>query len=175
MRGKDPSKAISLVWADINAGHRVDSALKDMAVVMIKLNRPKEAIEANLIFSASLMVPLTPQGLGYRLGSAQEDVQPLASCLDRNYRGGVVGLDYHTIRHGGHDGSGLGWTEFHTKGVVVDRVQDLFGLKPRSVRLAYNELVSDWKVMEVVPEGEWVGYVHSVVLSLLTIMFFLSP
>ncbi|XP_016448629.1 protein POLLENLESS 3-like [Nicotiana tabacum] len=43
---KDPSKAISLFWAAINSGDRVDSALKDMAVVMKQLNRSDEAIEA---------------------------------------------------------------------------------------------------------------------------------
>ncbi|XP_060174540.1 protein POLLENLESS 3-like [Lycium barbarum] len=43
---KDPSKAISLFWAAINSGDRVDSALKDMAVVMKQLDRSDEAIEA---------------------------------------------------------------------------------------------------------------------------------
>ncbi|XP_052201716.1 uncharacterized protein LOC127807718 [Diospyros lotus] len=43
---KDPNKAISLFWAAINSGDRVDSALKDMAVVMKQLNRSDEAIEA---------------------------------------------------------------------------------------------------------------------------------
>ncbi|XP_057763862.1 protein POLLENLESS 3-like [Salvia miltiorrhiza] len=43
---KDPSRAISLFWQAINAGDRVDSALKDMAVVMKQLNRSDEAIEA---------------------------------------------------------------------------------------------------------------------------------
>ncbi|KAK9267587.1 hypothetical protein L1049_010015 [Liquidambar formosana] len=43
---RDPSKAISLFWAAINSGDRVDSALKDMAVVMKQLNRTDEAIEA---------------------------------------------------------------------------------------------------------------------------------
>lgn len=43
---KDPSKAVSLFWAAINSGDRVDSALKDMAVVMKQLNRSDEAIEA---------------------------------------------------------------------------------------------------------------------------------
>ncbi|XP_030513780.2 protein POLLENLESS 3-LIKE 1-like [Rhodamnia argentea] len=43
---KDPSKAISLFWAAINAGDRVDSALKDMAIIMKQLNRSDEAIEA---------------------------------------------------------------------------------------------------------------------------------
>ncbi|KAF3657861.1 protein POLLENLESS 3 [Capsicum chacoense] len=43
---KDPSKAVSLFWAAINSGDRVDSALKDMAVVMKQLDRSDEAIEA---------------------------------------------------------------------------------------------------------------------------------
>ncbi|KAK4399427.1 protein POLLENLESS 3 [Sesamum angolense] len=43
---KDPSRAISLFWSAINAGDRVDSALKDMAVVMKQLDRSDEAIEA---------------------------------------------------------------------------------------------------------------------------------
>ncbi|CAN4098875.1 unnamed protein product [Withania somnifera] len=43
---KDPSKAVSLFWAAINCGDRVDSALKDMAVVMKQLDRSDEAIEA---------------------------------------------------------------------------------------------------------------------------------
>lgn len=46
MIGKDPNKAISLFWAAINAGDRVDSALKDMACVMKQLDRADEAIEA---------------------------------------------------------------------------------------------------------------------------------
>ncbi|MCD7455170.1 hypothetical protein HAX54_027246 [Datura stramonium] len=43
---KDPSKAVSLFWSAINSGDRVDSALKDMAVVMKQLDRSDEAIEA---------------------------------------------------------------------------------------------------------------------------------
>ena len=43
---RDPNRAISLFWAAINSGDRVDSALKDMAVVMKQLNRSDEAIEA---------------------------------------------------------------------------------------------------------------------------------
>ncbi|KAJ0263549.1 Protein POLLENLESS 3 [Hirschfeldia incana] len=43
---KDPNRAISLFWAAINAGDRVDSALKDMAVVMKQLDRSDEGIEA---------------------------------------------------------------------------------------------------------------------------------
>ncbi|KAJ1414387.1 Tetratricopeptide-like helical domain superfamily [Sesbania bispinosa] len=43
---KDPGRAISMFWAAINAGDRVESALKDMALVMKQLNRSDEAIEA---------------------------------------------------------------------------------------------------------------------------------
>ncbi|KAK8939923.1 hypothetical protein KSP40_PGU012931 [Platanthera guangdongensis] len=43
---KDPDRAIPLFWAAINAGDRVDSALKDMAIVMKQQNRTEEAIEA---------------------------------------------------------------------------------------------------------------------------------
>ncbi|KAH9307904.1 hypothetical protein KI387_035815, partial [Taxus chinensis] len=43
---KDPDRAIALFWAAINANDRVDSALKDMAIVMKQQNRPEEAIEA---------------------------------------------------------------------------------------------------------------------------------
>ncbi|CAL5337280.1 unnamed protein product [Camellia sinensis] len=43
---KDPDTAIVLFWKAINAGDRVDSALKDMAVVMKQQDRAEEAIEA---------------------------------------------------------------------------------------------------------------------------------
>ncbi|KAJ8549192.1 hypothetical protein K7X08_032899 [Anisodus acutangulus] len=43
---KDPERAIPLFWAAINAGDRVDSALKDMAIVMKQTNRAEEVIEA---------------------------------------------------------------------------------------------------------------------------------
>ncbi|KAH9288299.1 hypothetical protein KI387_032416, partial [Taxus chinensis] len=43
---KEPERAVALFWAAINAGDRVDSALKDMAIVMKQQNRPEEAIEA---------------------------------------------------------------------------------------------------------------------------------
>lgn len=42
---KDPDGAILLFWEAINAGDRVDSALKDMAVVMKQQDRAEEAIE----------------------------------------------------------------------------------------------------------------------------------
>ncbi|KAK1290441.1 hypothetical protein QJS10_CPB18g01968 [Acorus calamus] len=43
---KDPEAAIVLFWKAINVGDRVDSALKDMAVVMKQQDRTEEAIEA---------------------------------------------------------------------------------------------------------------------------------
>ncbi|KAI3745009.1 hypothetical protein L1987_58109 [Smallanthus sonchifolius] len=55
----NPSKAVSLFWAAINSGDRVDSALKDMAVVMKQLNRSDEAIEA--IKSFRHLCPLDAQ------------------------------------------------------------------------------------------------------------------
>ncbi|XP_050218249.1 protein SULFUR DEFICIENCY-INDUCED 2 [Mercurialis annua] len=47
---KDPEAAIVLFWKAINAGDRVDSALKDMAVVMKQQDRAEEAIEAIIAF-----------------------------------------------------------------------------------------------------------------------------
>lgn len=43
---KDPEAAIALFWKAINVGDRVDSALKDMAVVLKQQERAEEAIEA---------------------------------------------------------------------------------------------------------------------------------
>ncbi|KAK6937672.1 Tetratricopeptide repeat [Dillenia turbinata] len=43
---KDPEAAIVWFWKAINAGDRVESALKDMAVVMKQVDRTEEAIEA---------------------------------------------------------------------------------------------------------------------------------
>ncbi|KAH7666138.1 TPR-like protein [Dioscorea alata] len=43
---KDPEGSILWFWKAINAGDRVDSALKDMAVVMKQQDRAEEAVEA---------------------------------------------------------------------------------------------------------------------------------
>lgn len=43
---KDPDAAILWFWKAINGRDRVDSALKDMAVVMKQQNRAEEAVEA---------------------------------------------------------------------------------------------------------------------------------
>ena len=49
-----------MFWAAINAGDRVDSALKDMAVVMKQLDRSDEGIEA--IRSFRYLCPFESQG-----------------------------------------------------------------------------------------------------------------
>ncbi|KAI4354417.1 hypothetical protein L6164_003279 [Bauhinia variegata] len=43
---KDPEAAVVLFWKAINGGDKVESALKDMAIVMKQLDRSEEAIEA---------------------------------------------------------------------------------------------------------------------------------
>ena len=48
---KDPRKVF---WSTLNARDRVDSALKDMAIVMKQFDRFDEAIEAIKFFSSSL-------------------------------------------------------------------------------------------------------------------------
>lgn len=48
---RDQEGAIVWFWKAINAGDRVESALKDMAVVMKQLDRTEEAIEAIKSFS----------------------------------------------------------------------------------------------------------------------------
>nr|XP_008383466.2 protein POLLENLESS 3-like [Malus domestica] len=84
---KDPGKAISLFWAAINAGDRVDSALKDMAVVMKQLDRAEEAIEA--IKSFRHLCPYDSQEslnnvlveLYKRSGRIEEEIELLESKL----------------------------------------------------------------------------------------------
>ncbi|XWS18002.1 hypothetical protein CRYUN_Cryun32bG0004800 [Craigia yunnanensis] len=92
---KDPSKAISLFWASINAGDRVDSALKDMAIVMKQLNRSDEAIEA--IKSFRHLCPNDSQEsldnvlveLYKRSGRVEEEIEILQNKL-RNIDEGTV-------------------------------------------------------------------------------------
>ncbi|PON35092.1 N-terminal acetyltransferase A, auxiliary subunit [Parasponia andersonii] len=86
---KDPSKAISLFWSAINTGDRVDSALKDMAVVMKQLNRSDEAIEA--IKSFRHLCPHVSQEsidnvlveLYKRAGRTEEEIEMLQNKLKR--------------------------------------------------------------------------------------------
>ncbi|KAG4192428.1 hypothetical protein ERO13_A07G155900v2 [Gossypium hirsutum] len=73
---KDPEAAIVLFWKAINAGDRVESALKDMAVVMKQLNRTEEAIEAIKSFRA-------------KCGKVDEQIELLKRKLRLIYRGEV--------------------------------------------------------------------------------------
>ncbi|KAK2651916.1 hypothetical protein Ddye_011772 [Dipteronia dyeriana] len=92
---KDPSKAISMFWAAINAGDRVDSALKDMAVVMKQLDRSDEAIEA--IKSFRHLCPQESQEsldnvlieLYKRSGRIEEEIEMLKHKL-QNIEGGIA-------------------------------------------------------------------------------------
>ncbi|XVF86130.1 hypothetical protein PTKIN_Ptkin18bG0016000 [Pterospermum kingtungense] len=94
---KDPSKAISLFWAAINAGDRVDSALKDMAVVMKQLNRSDEAIEAIKSFR-HLCPPHSQESLDNvlvelykRSGRVEEEIEILQTKLKKIDQGTVFG------------------------------------------------------------------------------------
>ncbi|XP_041006365.1 protein POLLENLESS 3-like [Juglans microcarpa x Juglans regia] len=86
---KDPNRAISLFWAAINAGDRVDSALKDMSIVMKQLDRSDEAIEA--IKSFRHLCPYDSQEsldnvlveLYKRSGRIEEEIQMLQLKLKR--------------------------------------------------------------------------------------------
>ncbi|KAL0737116.1 hypothetical protein Bca4012_013326 [Brassica carinata] len=93
---KDPERAISLFWAAINAGDRVDSALKDMAVVMKQLNRSDEGIEA--IKSFRYLCPFESQDsidnllleLYKKSGRIQEEAELLENKLKTLENGGIV-------------------------------------------------------------------------------------
>ncbi|KAL2467422.1 TPR REGION domain-containing protein [Abeliophyllum distichum] len=96
-KDKDPIKAISLFWAAINSGDRVDSALKDMAVVMKQLDRSDEAIEA--IKSFRHLCPLQSQEsldnilveLYKRSGRIQEEIEMLQLKLKQLEEGIAFG------------------------------------------------------------------------------------
>ncbi|KAL6502144.1 hypothetical protein OROHE_024737 [Orobanche hederae] len=94
---KDPSKAISLFWAAINSGDRVDSALKDMAVVMKQLDRSDEAIEAIKSFR-HLCPPESQQSLDNILvelykqsGRIEEEIEMLRLKLKQVEEGMAFG------------------------------------------------------------------------------------
>ncbi|KAL0534797.1 hypothetical protein IC582_029091 [Cucumis melo] len=94
---KDPNRAVSLFWAAINAGDRVDSALKDMAVVMKQLDRSDEAIEA--IKSFRHLCPYDSQEsidnvlieLYKRSGRIEEEIDMLQCKLKQIEDGTVFG------------------------------------------------------------------------------------
>ncbi|TYI06225.1 hypothetical protein ES332_A10G143400v1 [Gossypium tomentosum] len=90
---KDPEGAIVLFWKAINAGDRVDSALKDMAVVMKQQDRAEEAIEAIKSFrdrcskqaQESLVNVLID--LYKKCGRIEEQIQLLKQKLRMIYQG----------------------------------------------------------------------------------------
>ncbi|XP_038993287.1 protein POLLENLESS 3-like [Hibiscus syriacus] len=94
---KDPNKAVSMFWAAINAGDSVDSALKDMAVVMKQLNRTDEAIDALKYFR--LICPRYSQEsldnvlieLYKRSGRVDEEIEILQNKLRNSEEGTVFG------------------------------------------------------------------------------------
>ncbi|CAM8989486.1 unnamed protein product [Rhodiola kirilowii] len=94
---KNPVKAVSLFWAAINSGDRVDSALKDMAVVMKQLDRSDEAIEAIISFR-SLCLPESQDSLDNvlvelykRSGRIEEEIEILQHKLKRIEEGTTFG------------------------------------------------------------------------------------
>ncbi|KAL2238670.1 protein SULFUR DEFICIENCY-INDUCED 1 [Sesamum indicum] len=90
---KDPETAIVWFWKAINAGDRVDSALKDMAVVMKQLDRAEEAIEAIKSFRG--LCPRTSQesldnvliDLYKKCGKVEEQIVLLKHKLKQIYLG----------------------------------------------------------------------------------------
>ncbi|KAL1833948.1 hypothetical protein ACET3Z_003599 [Daucus carota] len=94
---KNPNKAVSMFWTAINAGDRVDSALKDMAVVMKQLDRSDEAIEA--IKSFRHLCPSESQEsldnilleLYKRCGRTDELIETLQAKLKQIEKGSAFG------------------------------------------------------------------------------------
>ncbi|KAK1369096.1 putative acetyltransferase A, auxiliary subunit [Heracleum sosnowskyi] len=94
---KNPNKAVSMFWTAINAGDRVDSALKDMAVVMKQLDRSDEAIEA--IKSFRHLCPTESQDsldnilleLYKRCGRTDELIQIIQAKLKQIEKGSAFG------------------------------------------------------------------------------------
>ncbi|XP_071738116.1 protein SULFUR DEFICIENCY-INDUCED 1-like isoform X2 [Rutidosis leptorrhynchoides] len=90
---RDQEGAIVWFWKAINAGDRVESALKDMAVVMKQLDRTEEAIEA--IKSFRCLCPKSAQesldnvliDLFKKCGKVDEQIGLLKQKLRMIYRG----------------------------------------------------------------------------------------
>ncbi|KAJ9565097.1 hypothetical protein OSB04_001063 [Centaurea solstitialis] len=90
---RDQEGAIVWFWKAINAGDRVESALKDMAVVMKQLDRTEEAIEA--VKSFRRLCPKTAQesldnvliDLFKKCGKVDEQIALLKQKLRMIYRG----------------------------------------------------------------------------------------
>ncbi|MED6180353.1 Protein SULFUR DEFICIENCY-INDUCED 1 [Stylosanthes scabra] len=83
---KDPEAAIVLFWKAINSGDKVDSALKDMAVVMKQLDRSEEAIQAICSFR-SLCPKQSQESLDNKCGKIDEQIELLKRKLKLIYQG----------------------------------------------------------------------------------------
>uniref|UniRef100_M1CWC4 Protein SULFUR DEFICIENCY-INDUCED 1 n=1 Tax=Solanum tuberosum TaxID=4113 RepID=M1CWC4_SOLTU len=92
---KDAEAAIVLFWKAINAGDRVDSALKDMAVVMKQQDRAEEAIEAIKSFrdrcskQAQESLDNVLIDLYKKCGKLEEQIELLKQKLRMIYQGEV--------------------------------------------------------------------------------------
>ncbi|KAK3032153.1 hypothetical protein RJ639_034978 [Escallonia herrerae] len=114
---KDPETAIVLFWKAINAGDRVDSALKDMVVVMKQLDRTEEAIEAVKSFrclcskQAQESLDNVLIDLYKKCGRVDEQIAMLKQKLRLIYRGEAFnGKPTKTARsHGKKFQGNLGW------------------------------------------------------------------
>ncbi|WVZ05421.1 hypothetical protein V8G54_018767 [Vigna mungo] len=83
---KDLEGAIVLFWKAINSGDKVDSALKDMAVVMKQLDRSEEAIEAISSFRC-LCSKQSQESLDNKCGKIDEQIELLKRKLKLIYQG----------------------------------------------------------------------------------------
>ncbi|KAI6694039.1 hypothetical protein NL676_021749 [Syzygium grande] len=92
---KDPDAAIALFWKAINEGDRIDSALKDMAVVMKQQDRTEEAIEAIKSFRGRCSKQAQESldniliDLYKKCGRLEEQIELLKQKLWTIYHGGV--------------------------------------------------------------------------------------
>jgi tetratricopeptide (TPR) repeat protein len=92
---KDPEAAIVLFWKAINAGDRVDSALKDMAIVLKQQDRAEEAIEAIQSFrdrcskQAQESLDNVLMDLYKKCGRIDEQIELLKQKLRMIYQGEV--------------------------------------------------------------------------------------
>lgn len=92
---KEPKAAIVWFWKAINGGDRVDSALKDMAIVMKQLDRSEEVIEAINSFrclcskQAQESLDNVLLDLFKKCGKVDEQIALLKQKLSQIYQGQV--------------------------------------------------------------------------------------
>ncbi|KAF5741254.1 protein SULFUR DEFICIENCY-INDUCED 1 [Tripterygium wilfordii] len=127
---KDPEAAIIWFWKAINARDRVDSALKDMAVVMKQVDRTEEAIEAVKSFR-SLCSKQAQDSLDNVLldlykksGKVDEQIELIKRKLRLIYQGEAFnGKPTRTARsHGKKFQGNLGWAYMKKSNYVAAEV-----------------------------------------------------